>query len=284
MCHPTSSHCGQVVVDRGKRGKQIDKFPKIGPLRPPAAIVLAGALLIAAAILLPLEAIGPAHQQVRQEPSVVSVQIVRSQDAGASVRTPLQTTPPTSQTLVAAAEAVIEQRERIAEDALTPSQPTPAQPLLASQLSQDAPPGWNQPVLPSASAAGAITVGDGDNIGSGICGVASTDFKTITTRLRSLFPRDRFGPQNLRVKARLWFEDSGRVQRGELLQSTGSATLDATVKETLGKLDIGLHLPTCAQPITVRVGEPSEGELSGTATPQQVDAWQASTPPAPTSR
>jgi hypothetical protein len=161
-----------------------------------------------------------------------------------------------------------------------PPQPKTRAPAAADPLSLDAPPDWRQYALPQGPNTGTVIGGNGDNGGGSGCGGGSVYLPMVTSQIRTLFSHDeKMDSRTFHVQAQLWFDDPGTVQRSQLLQSTGKADLDASIRTLLGKINVGRGMPQCVQPITVWVNQPSEGATSGgkNAMPSdaRVEGWQS---------
>ncbi len=86
----------------------------------------------------------------------------------------------------------------------------------------------------------------------------------IVSQVQSVFMRnEETDTRKFRVKARLWFDSTGNVERIELAETTGDARLDADVTRLLGKVNVGASVPLCIQPFTVWVSDPWKPGDSG---------------------
>jgi periplasmic protein TonB len=147
-----------------------------------------------------------------------------------------------------------------------PAQPQPKTrlPATADPLSLDAPPDWRQASLPQGANAGTMIGGNGDNGSGAGCGGADLYLTLVTSQLRAVFERDEKNDRSsFRIQAQLWFDDTGGVQRSQLVGSTGNAELDVTVGKLLKAVNIGAAIPKCLQPITAWVNRPWRGMIRG---------------------
>lgn len=136
--------------------------------------------------------------------------------------------------------------------------------------------------------------GDGNGRGSGgggDCGKAAPylalNLRTsIASQLQDLFTRSgKTGNRRFKVKARIWFDDSGAVKQATLVETTRDNDLDAAVTNLLGELKVGANISPCIQqPVTVWVSQPttsSAAESLGTDddAPKATVTWQTREPP-----
>lgn len=145
--------------------------------------------------------------------------------------------------------------------------------LLADPLSLDAPPDWRQYALPQGPNTGTIIGGDGDNGGSSGCGGGSSYLTIVTSQIHAVFSRnEKVDSSTFHIRAQLWFDDLGTLRRSQLLQSTGRADLDASIRTLLGEIDVGHGTSQCVhQPITVWINQPQEGTAMPPAT--HIESW-----------
>jgi hypothetical protein len=154
---------------------------------------------------------------------------------------------------------------------------------VARPLTIDAPPDWKQFALPQGANEGTVIGGDGANGGGSGCGGASTFLSIVTSQLRNVFTHnEKMDSRTFRIQAQLWFDDLGAMQRAQLVQSTGNAGLDASVRDLLGQVSVGRGMPQCIQPITVWVSQPWEGTFgavgkkqAGEAMPSHMEVWRS---------
>ena len=144
---------------------------------------------------------------------------------------------------------------------------------MADPLSLDAPPDWREFALPHGANAGTVIGGNGDNGGGSGCGGAASYLTIVTSQIRNVFSRNqKMDGLIFHIQAQLWFDDLGALQRSQLLQSTGKAELDASIKTLLGQVNVGRGMPQCIQPVTVWVNQPWDGK--STPTDAHMEVWQ----------
>lgn len=78
----------------------------------------------------------------------------------------------------------------------------------------------------------------------------------INSQLRTVFTRNEKTDKRIfRIKAQLWFDPTGHVQRAQLVGSTGDIALDKDIPRLLNDINIGERVPACIQPATVWVSQ-----------------------------
>jgi periplasmic protein TonB len=253
--------------------------------RSPLVIAVAVALLLAIGLFALVWTIIHSPDPIRPEPTLIQLSLVApaplkrpAEPARETVRKP-QAPPPKP---VPPKKLVEHRRDSVAAaPALKPAPPQPKTraPAVADPLSLDAPPDWRQFGLPKGANAGNVIGGDGANGGGSGCG-GSTFWTFLDSQLQTVFKRDeKVDSATFRIQARLWFDDQGTVQRSQLVQSSGKADLDASIKTLLGQIDVGRGMPQCIQPITIWVSQPADGVSPGvpendTASGIHMQMWQ----------
>jgi hypothetical protein len=155
-----------------------------------------------------------------------------------------------------------------------PPQPKTRSAAVADPLSLDAPPDWKHFALPQGANAGTVIGGNGDNGSGSGCGGAGAYLPIVLSQIRTVFSRDeKMDDRTFHIQAQLWFDDTGTVQRSQLLQTTGKADLDASIRALLGKIHVGPGMPQCIQPITVWVNHPQDGGAMPPAA--HIESWQS---------
>jgi protein TonB len=151
-----------------------------------------------------------------------------------------------------------------------PASPAPKAPApaVAKPLTMDTPAESNSYNVPQGANEG-FAIGGGGNGGNGGggeggggCDAVGAKFypALINSQLRSVFTRNETTDiRTFQVEARLWFDSTGRVNRAQLVGSTGDATLDMDVTHLLGDVNVGENIPPCLQPATVWVSQPWNG-------------------------
>jgi hypothetical protein len=257
--------------------------------RLPTMIALALGLLLAAALLALILTIVNSPDRARREPDIIQLLLVRP--------APEPPPKPAEQTVQPALRPrdlppvrvqprkPVEQHRNAAALAPAPKlKPAPPQPKtrstpVADPLSVDEPPDWRQYALPKGANAGTVIGGNGDNGGGSGCG-GSVFLPMVTSQIHSLVQAKEMDDRAFHVQADIWFDDLGMVQRSQLLQSTGKADLDASIRTMLGKINVGPGVPQCIQPITVWINHPDDGTNAAAsrknAAPAgaHVESWQ----------
>jgi hypothetical protein len=106
-------------------------------------------------------------------------------------------------------------------------------------LSLDAPPDWRQFALPEGSDSGSVIGENGSGSGGG-----DTYQTFLISQLHTMFTRnEKADGSTFRIQVRLWFDDRGAVRRSQLVQSTGKADLDASIKTLLDEINVGRGMP-----------------------------------------
>jgi len=175
---------------------------------------------------------------------------------------------------------VVEQHRDSVAAADTPKpKPAPPQPktrsaAVADPLSLEAPPDWKHFALPQGANAGTVIGGNGDNGGGSGCGGAGAYLPIVLSQIRTVLSRDeKMDDRTFHIQAQLWFDEFGTVLRSQLLQSTGKADLDGSIRALLGKIHVGPGMPQCIQPITVWVNHPQYGGAMPPAA--HIESWQS---------
>ncbi|MCA6107366.1 TonB C-terminal domain-containing protein [Bradyrhizobium cenepequi] len=245
-------------------------------------VALLLALSLFALIWMALHSPEPA----RREPTIIQLLFVPPtppqrppEPAKETVQRTLQAPPPVP---VPPKKVVNNRRDSVAAAPIPkpgPPQPKTKLPAVADPLSLDAPPDWRQASLPKGANAGNTIGGDGENGGGSGCGSAGPYLTIITSQLRNVVTRnERTDSRRYQAQAQLWFDELGNVQRSQLVRSTGTADIDATVTKLLKGINIGRGMPQCVQPITVWISQPWTGVFNGAdnnpVTPSHVEVWR----------
>lgn len=107
-----------------------------------------------------------------------------------------------------------------------------------------------------------LTIGGGGGSGCGNI-VTRSYVGLINTQVMHVFKDSgKTGNQDFQIRARLWFDATGRVEQTELVESTGDAHLDAAISRQLGEVSLGQGIPPCMQPVQIRVSEPWVGSFA----------------------
>ncbi len=275
--------------------QDVQAFPRFAMIelwreRLPVMIVAAVVLLLAAGLFALIWIVIHSPDPMRREPTIIQLSLVAPisskhspEPAREAVRIP-QAPPPIP---VLPRKPVEHRRDSVAAAPTpkpAPPQPKTRSPAVADPLSLDAPPDWRHFALPQGANAGNVIGGDGENGGGSGCGGASNYLTFLTSQLRTVFTRnEKVDSSTFHVQARLWFDDLGSVQRSQLVQSTGKADLDASIKALLGEINVGRGMPQCVQPIIVWVSQPWNGTSPGVvgsdaAAGVHTEIWQNRTP------
>jgi hypothetical protein len=253
--------------------------------RSPLAIAVAVALLLAVGLFALIWTITHSPDPMRREPTIIQLSLIAPappkrppEPTRETVRMP-QAPPPKPVPPKRPAE---HRRDSVAAPTPKPAPPQPQtlSSAVADPLSLDAPPDWRQFALPKGANAGTVIGGDGENGGGSGCGGGSTFLTFLSSQLRTVFTRnERVDSATFRIQAQLWFDDHGTVKRSQLVQSTGKADLDTSIKTLLGQIDVGRGMPQCIQPITIWVSQPADGASPGvlendTAAGIHTQMWQ----------
>jgi hypothetical protein len=253
--------------------------------RAPALIVLAAALLLAVGLFALIWSIIHSPEPPSRQPRIIQLLLVPPippQRPPEPARETVQRVPQAPPPVPVPPKKLVQHRRDSVASAPTPKpkpappQPKTRSPAAADPLSLDAPPDWRQFALPQGANSGNVIGGNGDNGGGSGCGGANTYLTIVTSQVRNVFSRDqKMDGLTFHVQAQLWFDDLGAVQRSQLLQSTGKAGLDASIKTVLGAVNVGRGMPQCIQPVTVWVNQPWDGK--STPTDAHMETWQSRT-------
>jgi periplasmic protein TonB len=252
--------------------------------RSPAAIMLAVGLLLAVGLFALIWTIIHSPEPTLRQPRIIRLLLVPPipphrppEPARETVQRVPQAPPPVP---VPPKKLVQQRRDSVAAAPTPKPKPAPPQPktrspAVSDPLSlDDAPPDWRQFALPKGANAGNVIGGNGDNGGGSGCDGASSYLTIVTSQIRNVFSRDqKMDGRTFHIQAQLWFDDLGTVQRSQLLQSTGKAELDASIKTLLGEVNVGRGMPQCIQPVTAWINQPWDGNAM--AADAHTEVWQS---------
>jgi hypothetical protein len=236
--------------------------------RSPTVIAAVMALLVAAGLFALIWTIVHSPEPERREPRIIRLLLalpIAPQRPPEPARETVQRPKAPPPMAVPPRKPAVQRRDSVAPAPTPKPKPAPPQPktrspAVADPLSLDAPPDWRHYALPQGANAGTMIGGNGDNGAGSGCGGAGAFLPIVTSQIRDVFSRDKkMETRTFHVRAQLWFDDLGRVQRSQLLQSTGKADLDAAIANLLGKINVGPGMPQCIQPIPVWINQPSDG-------------------------
>ncbi|SAI40502.1 Uncharacterised protein [Bordetella ansorpii] len=156
----------------------------------------------------------------------------------------------------------------------TPPAPKAPAPKAQKAIAIDAPPDTNPfQIAQGLPSADSFTIGggadggsgdaDGGGGGGGGCSTAlqiRSYLNLINAQVSGAFKKSsHLNTRNFDVRAQLWFDAAGGVRRTQLERSTGDRGLDDDVSEMLLGVSIGEGVPSCLEPVKVRLTAPWTG-------------------------